>query len=376
MRDARIQFSKRSPFFTELKAEIDAYFAEPGRSVRDVGAMYRKTATILVWWLAALITFLAFDWGWAGTIGLGVVMGLGMAGIGMSVMHDGGHKAYSSNKLINEIMSYMLDLQGGSAYLWNYKHNVQHHTYPNVVGADDDIDVGVLARLAPDVERLSFHRWQHFYMWPLYGMLTIKWHLMDDFQMLIRGKIGDHPFPPMKRKDWIVFWAGKVIFVGWALVLPFALKPAAMAFAFYFTSQFVQGFVLGATFQLAHCVEEAAYFEPTEDGAPVKLDFAKHQLATTVDFATQNPLATWYMGGLNFQAIHHLFPRICHIHYPAMSKIVARVAEKHGVHYQPTPTVRAALRSHYRWIRALGRNDEVVAPAHRPAPGDWYASAT
>ncbi len=355
MKDARIRFDTRSPFYTELKERVDAWFEASGQRPRDHWKMYLKTAIIMAWWLGSLVAFLTLDVGWLGALGLGVSLGLSTGGLGMSVMHDGGHKAYSDHKWVNAAMAWVIDLIGASSYVWNEKHNVRHHTYPNVVGSDDDVDIGPLARLAPGSPRYGFHRWQHLYMWPLYGFITIKWHWWDDFYQIARGRIGAYAFNRPTGGKAAAFWAGRVIFFGWALVLPIMYQPVALALTFYFVAQFVQGVVLAATFQMAHCVEEARYFEPSADGSPVDLDFARHQLATTIDFATENPLATWYMGGLNFQAVHHLFPRVCHVHYPAISRIVAEVAAKHDQPYTPTPSVRLALASHYRWLRTLGQ---------------------
>jgi fatty acid desaturase len=82
---------------------------------------------------------------------------------------------------------------------------------------------------------------------------------------------------------------------------------------------------------------------------------ATHQVEATVDFAPHDRILTWFIGGLNFQIEHHLFPRVCHTHYPALSKMVERVRLKHGVRYATHPSATAALRSHYRWLRKLGR---------------------
>ncbi len=361
MRDARIRFDNRTPFQLELQRRVDAYLASTGETPRDVGRMYRKSAILLGWWLASLVLFLVADVGWLGTLGLATSMGLAMAGLGMAVQHDGGHRAYSERKWLNQAMARVLDLLGSSSYIWHHKHNVMHHTYPNVVGSDDDVDLGPLARLAPGAERRAHHRWQHLYMWPLYAFITIKWHWIDDFRQLATGRIGPHAFPRPRGRERALFWGGKALFFGWAVALPLLFKPVGLAVLFYFASQLLLGLVLSVTFQLAHCVEEASYFEPAADGRPVTLDFARHQIETTIDFAPRNPLATWYMGGLNFQAVHHVFPRVCHVHYPALSRIFAEVCPEFGVRYRPTPTLRAALRSHFRHLRSLG-----AAPAALP----------
>ena len=94
-------------------------------------------------------------------------------------------------------------------------------------------------------------------------------------------------------------------------------------------------------------------------------DWATHQVYTTVDFAHGNRLLTWYVGGLNYQVEHHLFPRICHIHYPALAPIVERVALSQGIPYRNNRRLSDALRSHYRWLRRMG--SEQAAPAMEQA---------
>ncbi len=354
MRDARIRLDTRSELYLELKSRVDAWFAVTGLKPRDVPAMYRKSAIIIGWWLASYVLFLSAASSWLAVVGLAVSCGLAMAGLGMSVQHDGGHRAYSANPKLNRAAACWLDLMGSSSYIWNVKHNVLHHTYPNVVGADDDIDIGALARMAPDSPRRGFHRWQHLYMWPLYGFISIKWHWIDDFRQLMQGRVGDTKFPPPRGKELLIFVAGKLLFFGWALLLPLWIMPLGYAIALYLVSQMVQGLTLAATFQLAHCVEEAEYLSVPEQGERVDVDFARLQLSATVDFATDNRLLTWYMGGLNFQAVHHLFPRVCHVHYPAILRIVAEVCGEHEVPYAAAPSLGHALRSHYRWLRSLG----------------------
>jgi linoleoyl-CoA desaturase len=75
---------------------------------------------------------------------------------------------------------------------------------------------------------------------------------------------------------------------------------------------------------------------------------------------------TWYLGGLNYQVEHHLFPKTCHVHYPAISPIVEATCRAHGISHRSHPTMRAALRSHVRWLRRMGRKesaDSALQPA-------------
>ena len=78
-------------------------------------------------------------------------------------------------------------------------------------------------------------------------------------------------------------------------------------------------------------------------------------MQTTADFAQHNRVLSWFVGGLNFQIEHHLFPRICHIHYPRIARIVEKTCRQHGIRYHAFPSVSSAVRSHYRWLRSMGR---------------------
>jgi linoleoyl-CoA desaturase len=115
-------------------------------------------------------------------------------------------------------------------------------------------------------------------------------------------------------------------------------------------------------FQLAHCVEEA-YFPLASETGRIATPWAVHQAETSVDFARHSHAACWLLGGLNFQIEHHLFSRICHVNYPAIAPVVEQTCREFGVEYHYNTTFVAALRSHYRWLRALGRADHVVRAA-------------
>ena len=81
-------------------------------------------------------------------------------------------------------------------------------------------------------------------------------------------------------------------------------------------------FVLSLVFQLAHTVEHTAFPVPAEDTGKLEDEWAVHQIKTTASFATNNKVVSWLVGGLNFQIRHHLFPKISHVHYPAINKII------------------------------------------------------
>lgn len=355
-----------SAFHRDLRKRVDGWFAETGKDPYGDGRMWRKSAALIGGFALLLAGFWTSDGSWAAILGFGLPLGLFWAGLGFSVMHDGNHGAYSADKRVNRGMGFVLDLIGGSSYLWRHKHNRVHHSHPNIVGVDDDLEAGFFLRMAPGQGWLPMHRVQQWYMWPLYGFIAIKWHMMDDYTQMAQGHINDHPFARPKGRDLVEFVVGKILFHGWCVVVPTLLFGLGTAVAFWMISAFVCGIALAVVFQLAHCVEEADFIVPPTDGSTVEIDWAELQLATTVDFAPDDRLATWYLGGLNFQVVHHLFPRICHVHYPDLARIVAETAADHGLEYRCNPTVATALASHFRWMRRMGARPD-AAPEATPA---------
>jgi linoleoyl-CoA desaturase len=352
-------------FLTELRRRVDAYFAG-GRRPRDCWQMYLKTAVILAWLATSYALLLVVPTWWL-AVPLAVSMAFAISAIGFSIQHDGSHNAYSRRPWVNKLAAASLDFIGASSYLWKWKHIVLHHTYPNVDGQDTDIEAGAVARLSPNQRRRWFHRWQHLYLWPLYGITAARWHLWGDFKEVAKGAIGPHKVPRPRGWDLGLFFLGKVVSIGIMLVVPMFFHPWWLVVLFYLIITMVTGIVLTVVFQLAHCVGEAEFPLPEEGTLVMQNAWAVHQVRTTVDFARDSRVLCWLLGGLNFQVEHHLFPHVCHIHYPALSRIVEETCEEYGVRYSNHGSFLAAVGSHFRWLRALGREDAPVAEAHTSA---------
>jgi linoleoyl-CoA desaturase len=352
------KFAPDAGFHQELKRRVREHLRGTRRSARDDPRMYVKTATILLWFAAsyALLVFAASTW-WQGLVLAGSLV-LAAGGIGFSIQHDANHHSYSKHESVNRGLGLLLDLLGASSYIWRWKHNIAHHTYTNLGGADDDIDLTPLARLAPAQRRFRIHRWQFLYLWVLYGFLVLKWHFVYDWKKLVRGRIAGTRFPRPRGWDLLGLIGGKALFFGWALGLPALLHPWWVVLVFYTGGTFALGLLLSVVFQLAHCVEEASFEDSPSSSQQLPRSWAVHQVQSTVDFAPSNGWLTWYLGGLNFQIEHHLFPRICHVHYPELSRIVQAVCAEFGVRYATHAGLWAALASHGRWLRRMGREPD------------------
>lgn len=323
--------------------------------------MYVKAAILLAWFAGSWTLLVFAGPGPVVATLLAISTGLAVAGIGMSVSHDANHSGLSRRPWINRAVGATLDMLGASSYVWRIKHNVVHHTYTNVAGADDDLEAGPFARLSPGNPRRRAHRIQHLYLWLLYGALHLKWVWVDDWVALATGRVARHPLRRPPAGELAILVGGKLTYVAWALVIPALFHPILDVIVLNLIGSLVAGVTIAVVFQLAHCVEEAEF--PAEAAG----SFAAHQLATTVDFAPGNRLLGWYVGGLNFQVEHHLFPRVSHVHYPALARIVADVAARHGLRYRVVPTIRGAIASHFRHLRRLGRPAVVGEPAGEPA---------
>ncbi|MFQ5898501.1 MAG: fatty acid desaturase family protein [Candidatus Methylomirabilia bacterium] len=316
--------------------------------------MYLKTAILVASFAVSyvLLVFVAQAW-WHGLL-LAILLGLSAAGIGFNIQHDGGHQAYSNYPWVNKLMALTLELIGGSSYLWRWKHVVFHHTYVNITGHDTDIDLGILARLTPHQKRLAYHRWQHFYLWPLYGLVAIKWQLVDDFRKLTSGRISNQRFPRPSGRELVIFVAGKASFFTVAFGIPLLFHSVGAVAVYYVVAALVVGTVLSVVFQAAHCVEEAEFPLPREETGRIEHAWAVHQAETAVDFARRSRVVAWLLGGLNFQIEHHLFPRISHVNYPAISRVVEETCREFGIKYAEHRSFRAGMASHFRWLRRMG----------------------
>jgi linoleoyl-CoA desaturase len=324
--------------------------------------LHAKTAVIVLWFgtsYGALLT-----WGgasaWAAAAAT-VSLALATAGIGFDIMHDANHGGYSRSRYVNRAWGLALDFIGASSYVWRIKHNVQHHSYTNVAGLDADVDAEPFLRLAPSQRRRPHHRFQHLYAWPLYCALALKWWFVDDVVDLARGRIGATAFRRPGARELATVFAGKAVFLCWTLVVPALVFRSGWVPLLFLLGSGVLGLVLSITFQLAHTVP-GARFEVAGTGELVMpTSWAEHQVRTTVDFAPRNRLLGWYVGGLNFQVEHHLFPEVCHVHYPALARVVRAACAEHGVPYLVKPSLRDAIAGHFRLLRELGHGPVDIA---------------
>lgn len=350
----------KAKFFDTLKERVDLYFVENKISPHANSTMVFKTFFMLSLYFVPYILIMTAGFNHFGMWLCSLVMGLGLAGIGMSVMHDANHGAYSANPFVNQLLSLSLTVVGGDNKNWKTQHNILHHTYTNIHGHDRDIDNKMMMRFSPAGRHFAIQRIQVAYVFVFYSIMTLYWTTAKDFvqhfEFIKQGHNRESKKDQWKSLSRIIFW--KLIYYSYIIVLPMLVLDLnfLQVMIGFISLHAIAGLVLSIIFQLAHVVEGTTYPVPDEKGN-IENEWAIHQLETTADFAKNNPIITFYVGGLNYQAIHHLFPRICHVHYPEIAPIVEQTAKEFGVTYLANETMTKAFVSHMRMLSKLGRKE-------------------
>ena len=342
-------------FHNELKKRINEYFKSKGKATTGNFKLHFK-AILLITSLLGVYTHIVFftpHGFWA--ILECVLLGCITAAIGFNVMHDGAHGSFSRYKWINSLASNFANFLGASQHMWKTKHNIIHHTYTNIHGVDDDIEARPFLRLCEEQRRYRIHKYQHFYFWAAYSLLYMYWVFVSDYTKYFSGKIGAIQLRKMTFKEHLLFWIYKLAHGFIFVALPIYVVGFMPWLIGILSMSLVTGFVLSIVFQLAHTVEHTHFPMPDNATNQMEDEWAIHQVKTTANFATKNKIVSWLVGGLNFQVEHHLFPKISHIHYPAISKIIKKACEDYGIKYLEYPKVRLAVASHVAYLRQLGR---------------------
>lgn len=351
----KVTFGRQATFFTELKSVVDNYFKEQKISSTGNFHLYSKAIILITSALAIYITLLFFTPAnpWIG-IGLAGLLGLVLAGVGFNVMHDACHGSFSSRKWVNDTLGLSMNALGSADFIWKLKHNVIHHTYTNVDGIDDDIAKEPLIRHCPTQKKRSFHKFQHIYVLPLYTITTLYWILFTDFQKYFSRKVHNTPFRHISTRDHVIFWLTKALYAFFYVALPVIMVGWLKFFIGFLVMHMVKGFTIAIVFQLAHVVEDIHFDEAIDKSKKIEEEWAVFQVNTTANFATDNKMLTWFLGGLNYQVEHHLFPRISHVHYPAINRLVIETCRKFDIKYNSFPTMGQAVASHLRIMKQLG----------------------
>ena len=353
---------QKNSFFSTLRKRVDEYFIKNNISKYGNQKLLVKTTVLLLMYLFPLFLIVFASPVYGISLLLWTVMGIGMAGLGMSVMHDANHGSYSSNKAVNWSMAHILNIMGGSTGNWKMQHNILHHTYTNITHMDDDIASKPALRLSPHTAVSKLHRFQWIHSFLLYGLTTLYWVTAKDFVQYFRYKNNGANTATSTKNWWTMtkIVLVKIFYFSFFVLMPTLIFqiPFIQVITGFLLMHFVSGLILTVIFQLAHSLEGTSHPLPDRKGI-IENDWAIHQMNTTMNFAPKNKWLSWYVGGLNFQVEHHLFPKISHIHYPNIAPIVRATAQEFKIPYLEHKTFTKALGAHILFLKKLGRLPDI-----------------
>lgn len=354
----KVKFSSASGshFYATVRSRVQHYFTEHQLSQHANAKMWWKTSFFLAGFVVIyLVIILQLSPLWA-TLPLAALLGMFSAFVGFNVCHDAIHGAFSGNKKVNKLLGFIFNLIGANPYVWSITHNIVHHTYTNIPGHDEDIEVAPgLIRIAEEDDVNAIQRYQHWYAFPLYSLASLSWVFRKDYVKFFQKKIGAHQNTHPKLEYFNLFFY-KALYYFLFILLPLLVLDVSwwQYLCGFLLLHIAQGLTMGLVFQLAHVVEGTHFPIPNETGQ-IEEAWAEHQMHTTANFATHNKLAAFFLGGLNRQIEHHLFPKVCHIHYGAISVIVKKTATEFNLPYIENSSFSSALRSHFLMLKKFGK---------------------
>ncbi len=353
----------KASFFRTLNKRVNTYFKE--HNVKRTGnwKLYTKAILMFAIFLVPFVLILTIDMSQWIKLALTILMGIGMAGVGMNVMHDANHESFSKRKWVNKLMGSSIYILAGNVYNWKVQHNVLHHTFTNIKDHDEDIDAGRIIRFSKHSEWIWIHKFQKYYSVFLYGLLTINWAITTDIKQMhryLKRKLSYGKFPD-PTTEWTKLIISKTAYYALWVVLPIAVLDVAWwkVLIGFFVMHYTAGVILSLVFQLAHIVPKTETPAPDKDGN-MEHTWAIHQLYTTANFAPKNWLVNFYTGGLNHQVEHHLFPHISHVHYEKLAEIVKETAKEFNLPYNEYKTMSLAIIEHFKHLGNLGNKPHLA----------------
>lgn len=344
-------------FAKTVRQNVLSYFTENNLSTKGNKVLYLQTFVMLSLYIVPFILILALKLKIGLVIFFLLLIGIGMAGTGMCVMHDALHGSYSEKKWINTLMGNSMYILGANVFNWKVQHNLFHHTYTNIDGLDEDIAARGPIRLSESAPLKKIHKYQYIHAFFFYGLLTISKLIKDFTQLAKYNKEGvskkQHIHPKAEYFKMILF---KCIYLFVIIGLPIIYTDFIwwQVLIGFFIVHWTAGWILSTIFQMAHIVEGATQPIPDKNGI-IHHHWTVHELLTTSDFARRNNFLNWYVGGLNFQIEHHLFTHISHVHYKKIAPIVEEAARQYGIPYNLKSNFFSAYRSHIKRLKELGK---------------------
>ena len=350
--------SEYAAFRKELFERINQYFIQTNFSKKAGPKMWFKIIFGLCWYFGSYMCIYLFTLDNGSFFLLYLFHVISHIYVVLNISHDANHHSISRKPWVNKVFSYSFDACGLNSYLWRVLHHTQHHYCMNVHGEDETLAARGFFRFTPNSPKRILHRYQHLYFPFVYGFLTLDWIFVKDFDYFIfkqsaLSKGLHHP-----AKELAIMIITKTFYLTWMVVLPIAIL--GISFWIVLAAFLVAGFIIGITaslvVQIVHPTATAEFPETTHEYE----DYVLYVLATTADYSAKSPIANSLLGGLNLHVIHHLFPQICHTHFPALTKIIKATSKEYKMNYREVKNMYVAIKQHYILLKQLGREPNLL----------------
>jgi len=358
--DAQIKFPAESDaFYATVKERVQNYFIATGKSKYGDFRFYFKALLFLSVHLSLYILVfrseskgLAF-WALALMGPLSILIGINSA-------HDGAHGAVSKRKWVNKFFLRLLDLLGANSYMWKNRHVYSHHLFPNIMNCDADLKQNPMVRIFPDDEIKPHHRFQFLYAPLLYLLYTLNWLLFRDFKDFSLENIGSFRPGRHPKSEIVQLLFFKAIYLSYIICLPamFSILTLPQVILAYILMNFLASLLITVALVPSH-VAETSLFPLPDDKGMMPYSWSHHQVLTVIDFATTNRVLNFFFGGFNHHVTHHLFPHICHTHYPGITPIIRQTALEFGIPYKHEDSLVNAYVSHIYLLKKNGKLNPV-----------------
>ena len=341
-------------FYKTVTERVDAFFNSNKRSRLANVWFYLKSALLISSY--ALCYYAIYSCSKASFAFLAMIcMGPLAILIGINVAHDAAHDAISKHRITNRCFLHLFDALGANSYMWKNRHVFSHHSFPNILNEDADLKQNPLVRIFPNDVLRKIHRYQFIYAPFLYLLYTLNWLYFRDFKDFRAQKIGSLDNLRHKTKEWIKLFLFKALYIIAIIVLP--LYYSSLSLPTFILGFICMNFAASITITLAlipsHVAEHSRFPLPDQNGL-MPYSWSHHQVLTVIDFATNNSMLNFLFGGFNHHVTHHLFPKICHIHYPKITPIIAKTAMEFSLDYRHEPSFINAYLAHYRLLKNNG----------------------
>ncbi len=343
---------KTSTLPEDLRKEVNSYFSDKKISMFANNEMIFKIILWLTLWVITYITIILTKDHFFLAVCCGFLHMFTHVMIAFNITHDANHDAIFKSKKWNTFFGYFIELLGVNRNLWILSHNQEHHTYINVHEHDNNIQGYKILRLTPEDKWYKHHKYQWLYAPFVYGLSTLNYAIIRDYKMLAKYISSSKVKPSFKFLAEFFFF--KILYYSYVFLIPVLVFKVSIwiVLTYFLIGHFINGLFLALIFVTGHLTENTMY--PEVENNIVDNNWSSHVIQTTGDYAVTVPFMQWFVGGINLHVAHHLFPRVCHVHYKKISPVIKNVAQKHGIEYREIPGFFEALKSHFMLLKKLG----------------------